>query len=159
MEDFRKADPSYPGFKPRTAAAIDKFQRHKNLGLPVHLWPECFVECAASLPLPELDKFEAYLVTPSGPPEGRTLQRNDAVETANANVRKQLIAEAERRNMPAVEEKMDVDDEKMDVDVPAVEDVATSMSGLNVQPDSTSSSSGLNSQGNVHPDYCVIKAG
>ena len=147
MEDFRKADPTYVGFKPRTAAAaIDLFVRHKNLGLPVHLWPECFVECAASLPLPELDKFEAYLVTPSGPPEGRTLQRNDAVETANANVRKQLSAEAERRNMPAVEEKMDVDDEKMDVDAPAVEDVGTSLSGLNVQ-------------GNVHPDYCVINAG
>ena len=146
MEDFRKADPTYVGFKPRTAAAaIDLFVRHKNLGLPVHLWPECFVECAASLPLPELDKFEAYLVTPSGPPEGRTLQRNDAVQTANARERKQLIAEAERRNMPAVEEKMDVDDEKMDVDAPAVEDVGTSLSGLNV--------------GNVHPDYCVINAG
>ena len=43
MTDFRKADPTYTNFEPATAEeAINKFYRHKNLGVPpqMHSAPE-----------------------------------------------------------------------------------------------------------------------
>ena len=42
MEDFRKADPTYTNFQPRTAEeAINKFYRRKNLGVPPTFGPRC----------------------------------------------------------------------------------------------------------------------
>ena len=94
--DFRKADPTYVNFEPTTAAdAINKFYRHKNLGVPPHLWPEVFVKCAAKLPPAEMAKFESWLVNPEGAPTGTLLGR---VDRENEVVRMQLEAEADARD-------------------------------------------------------------
>ena len=116
--DFRKADPTYVNFKPMTAEdAINKFYRHKDLGVPPHLWPEVFVNCAATLPDEELKKFESWLVNPQGEPTGTELREVDA---ANERLRKQLLAEANIRDMPTTinEAYMDVDDEKTPLQPP-----------------------------------------
>ena len=65
--DFRRADPNYVNFVPRTCAdAIDLFNRHRNLGLTADLYPECFVHCARALEGIELDNFHQFIVQPSG---------------------------------------------------------------------------------------------
>ena len=112
--DFRKADPTYVNFVPTTAAdAINKFYRHKSLGVPPHLWPEVFVKCAAKLPPAEMAKFESWLVNPEGEPTGTLLGR---VDRENEVLRKQLEAEANARDaLPAVAE-MEIDENYMDVD-------------------------------------------
>ena len=109
--DFRKADPTYTNFVPTTAEdAINKFYRHKNLGVPPHLWPEVFVNCAAKLPDAELQKFESWLVNPEGEPTGPQLLK---IDKENEALRLQLLKEANARDMPALDENyMDVDDEK-----------------------------------------------
>ena len=67
MEDFRKSDPNYVGFVPRTASeAIDLFNRHRKLGVPVSQWPETFVLVSKALPEEELDRFREWLVNPQG---------------------------------------------------------------------------------------------
>ena len=67
MEDYRKADPSYVGFVPKTAAeAVDLFNRHRSKGLATALYPECFIHCARKLPDGELDKFHRFIVNPAG---------------------------------------------------------------------------------------------
>ena len=68
MEDYRKSDPNYTAFVPKTAAeAIDLFTRHRRLGVPVSLWPETFVHVARNLDDAELDRFQEWLVNPQGP--------------------------------------------------------------------------------------------
>ena len=117
MADFRKSDPTYVNWKPATASeAIDKFYRQRNLGVPPHLWPEVFVDCASELSDTELGKFEAWLVNP----QGKDLQAptTTTVDIENEKERKQLLAEAKSRNLQTVPEVlMDVDDEKVDLSV------------------------------------------
>ena len=128
--DFRKADPTYVNFKPNTAgSAIDKFYRHKNLGVPPHLWPEVFVNCAANLPDAELQKFQDWLVNPQGKPTGTML----GPDKQNQDLRKQLLKEAEARDRPPIilESYMDVDDEK---EPQPVEDPLPPMEQLSVGP-------------------------
>lgn len=97
--DFRKADPQYVNFVPRTCAdAIDLFNRHRNLGLTADLYPECFVHCARELPDEELDKFHRFIVTPAGDIEkggGAITQVDKELE----NERRQLELEAINRDM------------------------------------------------------------
>ena len=51
--DFRRADPTYVNFVPRTCVdAIDLFQRHRALGLMSNMYPECFVHCCPSASVP-----------------------------------------------------------------------------------------------------------
>ena len=122
--DFRKADPTYTRFKPRTAEeAINKFYRHKNLGVPPHLWPEVFVDCAANLPDAELGKFESWLVNPQGEPTGAILHK---VDKENEALRKLLEAEADARDAPMkIDEE---DDEKAPLQPPTVTSVMTELS-------------------------------
>ena len=136
--DYRKADPTYVNFRPTTAEdAINKFYRHKNLGVPPHLWPEVFVDCAANLPDEELQKFQDWLVNPGGDPTGPMLK---GVDRENEALRLQLLKEATARDValnvvheerePPVESLqevtvvidenyMDVDDEKVQDDDPS----------------------------------------
>ena len=66
MEDFRRADPNYTNFVPKTCRdAIDLFNRHRALGLQADLYPECFVHCAKQLPDEELDMFHRFIVCPT----------------------------------------------------------------------------------------------
>ena len=121
MTDYRKSDPTYLNWKPRTASeAIEKFYRHKNLGVPPHLWPEVFVDCARDLPDTESIKFEAWLVNPQG--KALPAPVITATDLEIEKERKQLLAEATARDLqtvlqtvPEVPAFMDVDDEKVDV--------------------------------------------
>ena len=124
MADFRKSDPTYVNWKPATASeAIDKFYRQRNLGVPPHLWPEVFVDCASELSDTELGKFEAWIVNPQG--QDLPAPVTTAVDIENEMERKQLLEEATARNLQTVPEVpevleqhfMDVDDEKVDLSV------------------------------------------
>ena len=97
--DFRRADPNYVNFVPRTCVdAIDLFNRHRNLGLTADLYPECFVHCARQLPGEELDKFHRFIVAPNGDIEkggGTVTQIDKELE----NERRELEQEAINRDM------------------------------------------------------------
>ena len=96
--DFRRADPTYVNFVPRTCVdAIDLFNRHRNLGLTADLYPECFVHCARALPDEELDKFHRFIVTPSGD-IGKGGEKPTLVDAELESERLQLLKEAEVRD-------------------------------------------------------------
>ena len=114
MEDYRKADPSYVGFVPKTAAeAIDLFCRYRKLGVQPSQWPETFVHVCRDLPDPELDRFQEWLICPQGPATGPTYVPCPEIEAE----RKQLLQEAEARDRMA---DIDEDDEKLDEEMPPV---------------------------------------
>ena len=104
--DFRKADPSYVGFVPQTAAeAIDLFCRYRKLGVSPNQWPETFVHVCRELPEAEIDRFQEWLICPQGPASGQTFEPCPEVEAE----RKQLLKEAEDRDR-----MMDIDEEEKD---------------------------------------------
>ena len=103
--DFRKADPNYVNFVPKTCGeAIDLFNRHKKLGLATHLYPECFVHCARKLPDEELDNFHRYIIAPGGDIE-KGGEKPTLIDEALEKERLALLKEAELRDMPAVQEQ------------------------------------------------------
>ena len=96
--DFRKADPTYINFVPKTCVeAIDLFNRHKNLGLSTQMYPECFIHCARQLPDNELDMFHRYLISPEGDVE-RGGETPTVIDEALERERRQLLKEAEMRD-------------------------------------------------------------
>ena len=96
--DFRRADPNYVNFVPRTCMdAIDLFNRHRNLCLTADLYPECFVHCARQLPGPELDKFHRFIVNPAGDVETGG-EKPTLVDQQLEKERKALLEEAELRD-------------------------------------------------------------
>ena len=103
MDDFRKSDPNYTGFVPKTASeAIDLFTRHKNLGVPVSQWPETFVLVSKALPEDELDRFREWLVNPQGVHMvGLEYSPNPEIEKE----RKQLVKEADERDRMEIDEE------------------------------------------------------
>jgi hypothetical protein len=119
--DFRKADPSYVGFVPTTAAeAIDLFCRYRKLGVSPNQWPETFVHVCRELPAAEIDRFQEWLICPQGPATGQTFVPCPEVEAE----RKQLLKEAEardrllttlaRRASGTDASRMDIDEEEKD---------------------------------------------
>ena len=109
--DFRRADPTYVNFVPRTCVdAIDLFNRHRSLGLTADLYPECFVHCAKSLPDGELDKFHRFIVQPAGDiaQGGETPTTTDV---AIEKERQQLIAECNARDLLSA---LTIEEEKSD---------------------------------------------
>ena len=103
MEDFRRADPRYTNFVPRTCVdAIDLFNRHRNLGLSTDLFPECFVHCARELPDAELDKFHRFIVNPGGD-VAKGGERLSLVDKAIDSERKQLEQECDAREEKCAE--------------------------------------------------------
>ena len=95
--DFRKADPRYVNFVPKTCAeAIDLFNRHRALGLQSNLYPECFVHCARALPDKELDNFHRFIVCPTGDIE-KGGEAPTALDAELEKERLQLLKEAEAR--------------------------------------------------------------
>ena len=112
--DFRKADPSYVNFVPKTCVeAIDLFTRHKKLGLQSDLYPECFVHCARSLPDEELDMFHRYIISPGGDIT-KGGEKPTLIDEALEKERLLLLKEAEKRDMPNITEE--------DVEVLSMED-------------------------------------
>ena len=64
---YRRADPSFTNWKPTTAfEAVDRFTRCQRNGLKAIMIPECLIECSATLPEAELDKFEEWIINPGG---------------------------------------------------------------------------------------------
>ena len=110
--DFRKADPSYVGFVPKTAAeAIDLFCRYRKLGVSPNQWPETFVQVCRELPEAEIDRFQEWLICPQGPATGQTFAPCPEIEAE----RKQLLKEAEARDrMMDIDEEDEKDDEKVE---------------------------------------------
>ena len=110
--DFRKADPSYVGFVPTTAAeAIDLFCRYRKLGVSPNQWPETFVHVCRELPAAEIDRFQEWLICPQGPATGQTFVPCPEIEAE----RKQLLKEAEARDrMMDIDEEDEKDDEKVE---------------------------------------------
>ena len=111
--DFRKADPNYVNFTPTTCVeAIDLFNRHRRLGMTQNMYPECFVHCARKLPDAELDLFHRFIVNPDGDVtkggENPTL-----IDRQLEQERVQLLREAERRDLPAIEEDEKTPDSDM----------------------------------------------
>ena len=69
LTNWRLSDPEYTEFEPVTVQqAILRFRRLQRKGLNPWRYPECFIECAASLPEKEVEKFEAWIVNPAGEP-------------------------------------------------------------------------------------------
>ena len=102
--DFRKADPTYVNFVPKTCTeAIDLFTRHKKLGLQSDLYPECFIHCARSLPDEELDMFHRYIIAPGGD-VAKGGEKPTLIDDALEKERLLLLKEAEKRDMPKIEE-------------------------------------------------------
>jgi len=100
--DFRRADPNYVNFVPRTCMdAIDLFNRHRNLGLAASIFPECFVHCARALPDEELDKFHRFIVAPSGDIDTGG-EKPTPIDLQIEKERKRLLAECEVREMAAL---------------------------------------------------------
>ena len=98
MEDFRRADPTYTNFVPKTCRdAIDLFNRHRALGLQADLYPECFVHCAKQLPDEELDMFHRFIVCPT-----RDIQKGGEKPTLTdielEKERLMLLKESEKRD-------------------------------------------------------------
>ena len=80
MEDIRKQDPCFTNFVPSTAAeAVDRFVRCRRNGLKPMLVPECLIACAAGLRGPELDKLEAWIITPNEDLDRGTLVPDDSI--------------------------------------------------------------------------------
>ena len=122
--DFRRADPKYVNFVPRTCVdAIDLFNRHRALGLSAEMFPECFVHCSRLLPDEELDKFHRFIVTPSGD-VGKGGEKPTAIDQQLEEERRELERECtlrEFRELRIIEEEqpepMSQDDEKCPMSV------------------------------------------
>ena len=125
--DFRRADPNYVNFVPKTCVdAIDLFNRHRNLGLTADLYPECFVHCARALPNKELDMFHRFIVTPSGDIEEGG-EKPSQVDAELEKERQLLLEESEVRdglaNLAIEEETMSISQEEEKSPTPASLDV------------------------------------
>ena len=107
--DYRRADPTYVGFTPRTAFdAIDLFSRFKRLGLSVEQYPETFVWVSRALDDTEGEKFEEWLCAPQGVNEKVPLyEPNPEIEAQ----RTQLLKEAEARDLADKVEQMVISEE------------------------------------------------
>ena len=100
MEDIRKADPTFTGFVPRTAAqAVDRYVRCRRNGLKPMLVPECLIACATGLSPDELELFETWIINPNGSLDGVDLVPDDTIRAANEKV----FRETEDRMRSALE--------------------------------------------------------
>ena len=100
--DFRRADPNFVNFVPRTCFdAVDLFNRHRKLGLTADLYPECFVHCAKSLPNDELDKFHRFIVNPNQDIT-KGGEKPTLVDKQLEEERLQLVKEAQARDKLAL---------------------------------------------------------
>lgn len=117
--DFRKADPNYVKFTPKTCMdAIDLFNRHRRLGLTADLYPECFVHCSRALPDKELDMFHRFIITPDGDVTTGG-EKPTEVDRQLEVERRQLEAEALRRDMKSA--TIQEEDEKCPTECPTEE--------------------------------------
>ena len=114
--DFRRADPTYIGFVPKTASdAIDLFFRMKRLGLRPENYPEAFVWASRELDEAEGAKFEEWMVAPQGcSGKAEVLQTDPEAEKLRLKLLKEAEARdlADKMNRMKIEEVKEEDDEK-----------------------------------------------
>ena len=111
MEDFRKADPKYYGFVPKTASeAIDLFFRLKRNGMHCEHHPEAFVWCTRALPNEEGAKFEEWLIAPQGISDTAPLYQVDPAIDAE---RKRLEKEADARDLADRMEQLSIPEDSL----------------------------------------------
>ena len=109
MEDFRKADPKYYGFVPKTASeAIDLFYRLKRNGMHAEHHPEAFIWCSRALSNEEGAKFEEWLIAPQGISDTSPLYTADPAIEAE---RRSLEREADARDLADRMQLLETDDE------------------------------------------------
>jgi hypothetical protein len=116
-----KADPSFTNFVPNTAVeAVDRFTRCTRNGLRPMLVPECLIACARGLRGEELDRFEAWMINPSGDLAGIEIVEQTAICDANNKVFNEIAERVERQAngdelppVPAFEGPSQEEDEKM----------------------------------------------
>ena len=88
-----KVDPTFTNYVPKTAAeAVDRYVRCRNNGLKAMLIPECLIECARGLKEQELDKFEQWIINPSGDLSGVELVEQKGIREANDVVFQETLA-------------------------------------------------------------------
>ena len=105
---YRRADPTFTNWKPKTAyEAVDRFTRCQRNGLKSIMIPECLIECSASLPEPELDKFEEWIINPQGLDFSKAVP-DDSIRKHNEEIFKTNLERDEVPPLPPVDE-----DEKM----------------------------------------------
>ena len=110
MEDYRRADPTYINFIPKTAAeAIDLFWRMRRLGLKAENFPEAFVWSSRELNEEEGAKFEEWLVAPQG--VSFTAEVLKKVDPAQEAIRLKLVEEAEERDLKDRMERLRIEEE------------------------------------------------
>ena len=98
MEDFRRADPTFVNWVPKTAAeSIEMFYRLKRLGLKVANYPEAFVWSSRGLDAEEGGKFEDWLMAPQGVSTSAVIM--EQADPVQEEIRKKLLAEAEQRDL------------------------------------------------------------
>ena len=125
--DFRRADPTYVNFVPKTCMdAIDLFHRHRTLGLTADLYPECFVHCARALPDAELDKFHRFIVQPAGD-IGWGGEQPTQVDAELEKERLSLLEEATLRDQKklAITEEEEEEVERAPSNIPSEDDEKT----------------------------------
>ena len=93
-----KADPSYVNFVPKTAVeAVDRFTRCTRNGLRPMLVPECLIACARGLRGEELDRFEAWMINPSGDLAGVQLVEQNSIRESNEKIFEEIADRIERQ--------------------------------------------------------------
>ena len=93
-----KADPSFTNFVPKTAVeAVDRFTRCTRNGLRPMLVPECLIACARGLNGEEMDRFEAWMINPSGDLADVKLVEQTAIRKANEKLFEENAERIERQ--------------------------------------------------------------
>ena len=108
-----KVDPTFTNFVPKTAAeAVDRYVRCRNNGLKPMLIPECLIECARGLKEDELNKFEQWIINPSGDLSEVDLVEQKGIREANDAVFQETLARVTASMQKAELEVAKQDDEK-----------------------------------------------
>ena len=115
MANLWKVDPTYTNYVARTAEeAVGRYVRCRNNGLKPMLIPECLIQCSRGLNEKELDRFEQWVVNPSGDLSEANLVPDNSIREANDKVFRENL---ERLTKKLADEKVD-DDVKRQLDVP-----------------------------------------
>ena len=114
MKNLWKVDPTYTDYMARTAEeAVGRYVRCRNNGLKPMLIPECLIQCSRGLNEKELDRFEQWVVNPSGDLSEADLVPDKSICEANDKV---FAENLERLTAKLALEKVEEDDEKRQVD-------------------------------------------
>ena len=108
-----KVDPTFTNYIPKTAAeAVDRYVRCRNNGLKAMLIPECLIECARGLKEQEMDKFEQWIINPSGDLSKVELVEQKDICEANDAVFQKTLARVTASMEESKEPETEQEDEK-----------------------------------------------